>query len=54
MPGLIGGGADLTGNTGTELDGRAASIATHEFGGRQLHFGIREHGMGVGHERHGA
>ena len=39
------GGADLTGNTGTELDG-APVIATHEFGGRQIHWGIREHGMG--------
>ena len=25
---------------------RAASISTHLFGGRQLHFGVREHGMG--------
>ena len=31
----------------------AARIATHEFGGRQIHFGIREHGMGAVDERHG-
>src|SRR5215470_1411983 len=45
VPGLVAGGADLSENTGTLLDG-AAVIATHEFGGRQLHFGVREHGMG--------
>ncbi|MGZ8735209.1 MAG: transketolase family protein, partial [Acidimicrobiia bacterium] len=46
VPGLVGGGADLTGNTGTELKD-AAKIDTHQFKGRQLHFGIREHGMGA-------
>jgi len=45
VPGLVAGGADLTGNTGTELKG-APVIATHDFGGRQIHFGVREHGMG--------
>jgi transketolase len=45
VPGIISGGADLTGNTGTQLDG-APVIATHEFGGRQAHWGVREHGMG--------
>jgi transketolase len=43
VPGLVGGGADLTENTNTVLrDGvqRAGSP-----GGRQLFFGIREHGM---------
>ncbi len=45
VPGLLAGGADLTGNTGTELKG-APVVATHEFGGRQIHWGIREHGMG--------
>jgi transketolase len=45
VPGLLGGGADLTGNTGTELDG-AAVIDRDDFSGRQLHFGVREHGMG--------
>ncbi|MBM3693494.1 MAG: transketolase [Actinobacteria bacterium] len=45
VPGLVAGGADLTGNTGTELKG-ATAIAPHDFGGRQIHWGIREHGMG--------
>ena len=45
VPGLIGGGADLTGNTGTELKGQAP-ITRDDFTGRQLHFGVREHGMG--------
>ncbi|MFZ4516513.1 MAG: transketolase [Acidimicrobiia bacterium] len=45
VPGLVGGGADLTGNTGTALPG-APVIGTHAFGGRQVHFGVREHAMG--------
>ncbi|MGQ0804830.1 MAG: transketolase [Actinomycetota bacterium] len=45
VPGLLGGGADLTGNTGTELAG-VAVIDRDDFSGRQLHFGVREHGMG--------
>jgi transketolase len=45
VPGLIGGGADLTGNTGTKLD-NVGVIDRHQFAGRQLHFGVREHGMG--------
>jgi transketolase len=45
VPGLLGGGADLTGNTGTEL-ADAAVIDRDDFTGRQLHFGVREHAMG--------
>jgi transketolase len=45
VPGLVGGGADLTGNTGTELKGQP-QITRDDFTGRQLHFGVREHGMG--------
>jgi transketolase len=45
VPGLLAGGADLTGNTGTELKGSPV-VGTHVFGGRQIHWGIREHGMG--------
>ncbi len=45
VPGLVVGAADLTGNTGMALDDTPA-IATHEFGGRGVHYGIREHGMG--------
>ena len=45
VPSLLGGGADLTGNTGTLLKNVGTySVATPE--GRLLHFGIREHGMG--------
>ncbi len=45
VPGLIGGGADLTGNTGTELKG-ATIQAFDSPSGRQIHFGVREHAMG--------
>ncbi len=45
VPGLMAGGADLTGNTGTELKEAETQSAEHP-DGRQLHFGIREHGMG--------
>ena len=45
VPGLMGGGADLTGNTGTMIKNVGTfSRATPE--GRLIHFGIREHGMG--------
>ena len=46
VPPLVAGGADLSENTGTLLEG-APVISKHLFGGRQLHFGIREHGMGA-------
>jgi transketolase len=46
VPGIVSGGADLTGNTGTELEAGPV-IATHEFGGRQAHWGVREFGMGA-------
>lgn len=45
VPGLVGGGADLTGNTGTALKG-APVLARDAHDGRQLFFGVREHGMG--------
>ncbi len=45
FPGLLGGGADLTENTGTDLEG-APVIDRDDFTGRQLHFGVREHAMG--------
>jgi transketolase len=44
LPGLIAGGADLTGNTGMKLEGAERQSPEHP-GGRQLYFGIREHGM---------
>lgn len=46
VPGIIAGGADLTGNTGTELKG-ASPLSPEEPGGRQLFHGVREHGMGA-------
>ena len=45
VPGLVGGGADLTGNTGTALKG-VPVLARGAHDGRQLFFGVREHGMG--------
>ncbi len=41
----MGGGADLTGNTGTELKANSP-VTRDDFTGRQIHFGVREHGMG--------
>jgi transketolase len=46
VPGLVGGGADLTGNTGVELDDDSGAFSVSNRKGRQLHFGIREHAMG--------
>ncbi len=46
VPGLVGGGADLTGNTGSEL-AHAEPLERDRFTGRQIHFGVREHGMGA-------
>ncbi len=44
IPGLLAGAADLTENTGMELgDGERQSAENP--GGRQLHYGIREHAM---------
>ena len=45
VPSLIGGGADLTGNTGTVVKDHGTMSRTQP-GGRQIHFGVREHGMG--------
>ncbi len=46
VPGIVSGAADLTGNTGTKLDDAEIQSSEHP-GGRQLHYGIREHGMGA-------
>ena len=40
---LMAGGADLTGNTGTDL--KDAAPVGRGPAGRQIHFGVREHGM---------
>ncbi len=55
VPGVLGGSADLTGNTGTRLDSTEA-LQPDTPGGRQVHYGIREHAMGsalVGAALHG-
>ena len=55
VPGLVAGAADLTGNTGTKLAGQSPMTAASP-GGRQVHYGVREHGMGsamVGMALHG-
>jgi len=55
VPHVVSGGADLTGNTGTEIKGSTALSREHPEG-RQIHFGIREHAMGStmnGMARHG-
>ncbi len=45
VPGLLAGSADLTGNNGVKVEG--AEIQARESpGGIQVHYGIREHGMG--------
>jgi transketolase len=46
LPGLIAGSADLTGNNGVALKG-ADMQSKERPGGAQLHFGIREFGMGT-------
>ncbi|MBV9410589.1 MAG: transketolase [Acidimicrobiia bacterium] len=46
VPGLIGGGADLTGNTGTHIEDSGIQ-SRDEPGGRLIYFGIREHAMGA-------
>lgn len=44
MPELMGGSADLAGSNKTDISG-AESVARGSFGGRVVHFGIREHAM---------
>jgi transketolase len=46
VPSLIGGSADLAPSTKTLIK-KTGSIARGNFEGRNLHFGIREHGMGA-------
>jgi len=46
VPGLVGGGADLTGNTGTAFADHGVQ-SPEDPGGRQIYFGIREHAMGA-------
>jgi transketolase len=46
VPELVGGSADLAPSTLTKIDD-ADSVEAGAYGGRNLHFGIREHGMGA-------
>jgi len=46
LPQLIGGSADLAPSTNTLIDG-ATSFSAENYGGRNFHFGIREHAMGA-------
>jgi transketolase len=46
VPELVGGSADLAPSTLTLIKG-ADSVEAGAYGGRNLHFGIREHGMGA-------
>jgi len=45
IPSLVGGSADLAPSTKTLIKG-GGSVGKGGFGGKNLHFGIREHGMG--------
>ncbi len=45
IPGFLGGSADLAPSTKTFIT-NSASIGPGSFEGRNIHFGIREHGMG--------
>jgi transketolase len=45
MPGLVGGSADLAPSTKTLVKAEA-SLKNGDYGGRNMHFGVREHAMG--------
>jgi transketolase len=42
-PALVGGSADLAGSTNTAIPG--GEVSADDYGGRTIHFGIREHAM---------
>ncbi len=46
LPELVGGSADLTGSTSTEIKG-GGTFSASDRAGRNFHFGVREHGMGT-------
>jgi transketolase len=46
IPSLLGGSADLTPSNNT-LPKHGQSLTANDFGGRYIHFGVREHGMGA-------
>ncbi|MDB5708066.1 MAG: transketolase [Sphingomonas bacterium] len=45
VPWLVGGSADLSPSTKTDIKG-ASSFEPDNYGGSNFHFGVREHGMG--------
>lgn len=45
VPSLVGGSADLAGSVKTLIKG-SPDVGPGAFGGKNLHFGVREHGMG--------
>jgi transketolase len=56
VPELAGGSADLSPSTETVVKGGGEFLPDAEPGGRNVHFGVREHGMGAvlnGMARHG-
>jgi transketolase len=56
VPELAGGSADLSPSTDTVIKGGGEFLPGAEPGGRNVHFGVREHGMGAvlnGMARHG-
>ncbi len=46
LPWLVGGSADLAPSTKTLIEG-GGSFQADDYGARNLHFGVREHGMGA-------
>ena len=44
IPNLVGGSADLAGSNKTTIEGQPF-IKAGDFGGPNIHFGVREHGM---------
>lgn len=46
IPSLVGGSADLAPSNNSDIKG-SPSVQAGSFGGRNLHFGIREHAMGA-------
>ena len=46
VPHLVGGAADLASSTNTDIDG-GGDVQRGSYGGRNLRFGVREHGMGA-------
>ena len=46
VPTLVGGAADLSGSTNTMMPGGESAHYTERQAGRNVYFGVREHGMG--------